>query len=304
MKRAFVPFLIATLAVLTSCGPIKMFVDVESKGDTLLQIPITGKKLAVVSVSDTSNDSIYVSALGVGLAEEMENGTGLQTGAVGVYTVSSDRHNIREAGTLDLLAVQTGCDMLIALDSLYMGSYTIIRDANVYYMSQYEHTVDIRMPISFNVTAYDASSLETLHSRKVSDTLSWTLMGDDDIPNSSAIYQANAYLEDGVKSAGIALAGHFLPSWNKEERMITCFQGAKWENAYYLALDFKWEQAMDIWLELVKNSSPQKQGCAAYNLAVACEILGRYDTALKWLDFAESKCYFAQMSTLRRMLQK
>ena len=86
--------------------------------------------------------------------------------------------------------------------------------------------------------------------------------------------------------------------------MVATFAGSKWESAYYLALDFKWEQAMDVWLELVKGGAPEKQGAAAYNLAVACEILGKYNTALKWLDFAESKCYFAQMTTLRKKLQE
>lgn len=303
MKR-FLPILLL-LSLLVSCGPVKMYVDVESKRDTGTMLSVSGRRLAVISVADPSDrDSALVSELGVGVAEKIESEAGLAAGTVGVFNIPSTYQNIREAGSLDLLAIQSDADLIIALDSLEVSSFNILRNSNVYYVAQYEHVVDVIMPVSYNVIAYDAAAMETLYANRVVDTLSWTLMGEEPISNSTAISQANSHLKDAVRASGGNLAQLFLPDWEKESVMIATFAGSKWESAYYLALDFKWEQAIDIWLELVKGPGLQKQGCAAYNLAVACEILGRYDVALKWLDFAESKCYFSQMTTLRKKLQE
>ena len=296
MKRA-VLFLFLTLVWFTSCGPSKTYVSVESKGKTENLIPFEGRKLSVVSVVRVGDrDSALVYELGMGVAQKIESEMGLEVGTVGVYTAPITGEGLSESGTLDLLAVQTDSDMLIALDSLSIGSFTLVRSG--------ENVVQVSLPVIFNVQAYDFLKLESIYRRQVVDTVVWTVMGEGQVPNSMAIAQANAHLKEAFRGVGEKVSEIFLPSWNQEERMILCFSGSKWENAYYLAYDFKWEQAIDVWLELVKGSSPMKQGAAAYNLAVACEILGRYDIALKWLDFAESKCYFAQMTTLRKKLQE
>ena len=302
MKRTLV--LVSWMILfLASCGPTKTYVNVEAQGKSEHIIPIEGRRLGIIAVSDAEDrDSALVSELGLGIAEKIESEMGTERGAIGVYSVSVANGGVREPGSLDLLAVQTNTDMIIALDSLYVGSYTIARGENAYYEGNIRSLVSVMLPISFNVMAYDVEKLATEYSRAISDTITWTIMAEEVIQNSAAIAQANAHLKEAFKGVGEKVASIFLPSWNQEERMIVCYGGSKWENAYYLALDFKWEQAMDVWLELVKSGSPQKQGAAAYNLAVACEILGKYNTALKWLDFAESKCYFAQMTTLRKKL--
>lgn len=302
MKRTLV--LISWLILLlASCGPVKTYVNVEAQGESEHVIPIEGRRVGVITVSDSEDrDSALVSELGLGIAEKIESEMGTERGAIGVYSVSAANGGVREPGSLDLLAVQTNTDMIIALDSLYVGSYTISRNENAYYEGNIRSVVSVMLPVYFRVMAYDVEKLAVEYSRNVIDTITWTIMAEEVVQNSAAIAQANAHLKEAFRGVGEKVADIFLPSWYQEERMIMCYSGSKWENAYYLALDFKWEQAIDVWLELVKSGSPQKQGAAAYNLAVACEILGRYDTALKWLDFAESKCYFAQMTTLRKKL--
>lgn len=289
--------------LLTACGPLKTVVNVESQGDAEHLISMGGRKIGVVSVSSVDHrDSALVSELGLGVAEKIEVEMGAEPGIVGVYSLPTEGGDIVGDGTLDLLAVQTDRDMFIVIDSLNVGSYTSSRNTKGYYQNSSVNVVDVLLPITFKVLAYDVKRLETLYSRQVVDTVTWSVMGEGEILNSTAIAQANAHLKEAFRGLGESVSMIFLPTWNQEERMIVCYSGSKWTNAYYLASDFKWEQAMEVWLELVKRGGPQKQGAAAYNLAVACEILGRYDTALKWLDYAETKCYFSQMTTLRKKL--
>lgn len=291
---------------LVSCGPVKTYINIESKGASEYPVTLDGKSISVVSVVKRSDrDSALVSELGLGVAEKIEVEMGLPQGAVGVYSVPEEDSNVLSSSTLDMVAIESDSDIIIALDSLQVGSYRVIRDGSkAYHEGEFKDVVDVALPVAYKVQAYDAVHLKTLVDKEVVDTITWSIMGDGQIQNSTAISQANTHLKEAFRTIGEATAHIFLPEWKQQERMIVCFSGSKWENAYYLASDFKWEQAMDVWLELVKGGSPDKQGAAAYNLAVACEILGRYDTALKWLDFAESKCYFSQMSTLRKKLQE
>lgn len=302
MKKTII-WLFCMAIFLTSCGPLKAVVNIESQGDAEHFISMEGRKIGVVSVSSVDDrDSALVSELGLGVAEKIESEMGVEPGIIGVYSLPFTGGDLISDGSLDLLAVQTDRDMFIVIDSLSVGSYTLSRNTKGYYQSSSVNMVDVLLPISFNVLAYDVKRLETLYSRQIVDTVTWSVMGEGEILNSTAIAQANAHLKEAFRGLGESISMIFLPTWNQEERMIVCYSGSKWMNAYYLASDFKWEQAMEVWLELVKRGGPNKQGAAAYNLAVACEILGRYDTALKWLDYAETKCYFSQMTTLRKKL--
>jgi hypothetical protein len=268
-------------------------------------VPMEGKSISVVTVIDVNDrDSALVSELGIGIAEKVEKELFLSQGAVGVYAVPCEDGGVIKSGTMDLLAIQSDSELMLVVDSLKVGSYIIERGMSANQQASIQNVVQVNLPVSFGLSAYDAVHLDVVYHRDVKDTVTWSIVGQEFIQNSAAIAQANNHLREAFRTFGEAVASSLLPVWNQEERMIVCYSGAKWENAYYLASDFKWEQAMDVWMELVKVGTPDKQGAAAYNLAVACEILGRYDIALKWLDFAEGKCYFAQMTTLRKKLQE
>lgn len=285
MRRYISLIVVSVLLAVTSCAPIPMYLNLESKNLPEVSIPIEGREIGVISVVEANGkDSALVAELGMGIAEKLESD---------VYVVSSEYMDLSEPGTLDLYAIQTQKDFLITVDSLYAGNYNVKRD----------NFITVKLPVSFKMKAYDARNIETYFDKLVVDTLSWTIFGSENVSDSYAVSQANSLLKEVMREVGNQAASVLVPTWSQEERMIVCFQSSDWETAYYLAYDFKWEQAMDIWLELVKSQNPQKSGSAAYNMAVACEILGRYDVALKWLEYAEQKCYFSQMTTLKRKLQ-
>ena len=52
-------------------------------------------------------------------------------------------------------------------------------------------------------------------------------------------------------------------------------------------MSFKWKEAMEIWMEDTSSSDNVKASCAAFNIAVACEMLEHFDLANEWLDVAK-----------------
>ena len=68
--------------------------------------------------------------------------------------------------------------------------------------------------------------------------------------------------------------------------IITYDDAPEWEEAYELAADFRWTEAIDKWMEVVESRNPKKSAFAAYNIAIGCEMVERFDLALKWLDYS------------------
>ena len=71
---------------LVSCGPVKTYINIESKGASEYPVTLDGKSISVVSVVKRSDrDSALVSELGLGVAEKIEVEMGLPQGAVGGF---------------------------------------------------------------------------------------------------------------------------------------------------------------------------------------------------------------------------
>jgi hypothetical protein len=66
--------------------------------------------------------------------------------------------------------------------------------------------------------------------------------------------------------------------------------------AYNHALAFAWDEAMKIWMELVKGDNAKEVACAAFNMSVACEMQGNFELAQKWLDLSQKHLIFRKQN--------
>jgi hypothetical protein len=78
-----------------------------------------------------------------------------------------------------------------------------------------------------------------------------------------------------------------------------------WYKALEHAIMFEWEEARDIWLALTKSRKNQKMiSFAAYNLAVASEMLGQIELAGEWLDLSKQYLHIPEITHYRQMLDE
>lgn len=304
-RMKIVPFYLVCIAFfLSACAPTQLSLVIDSKVESNDVITLNGRSAAVVSITRPDDrDSALVVEMGLGVAEGVEKELGLESGTIKVFSYPSSNIDRNKVGSLDLLALQHELDLLIVVDSLIFGHYSIPLKTTAYIDDSFKHFSEVTLPYSLTLSIYDRSQLGVKFKKWVNDTLSWSIVHDEEVANSVAINRVNGALKQWVRAEGESVAKVFLPKWNTQERTIISFSGLKWQNGYYLAYDFKWEEAIDVWLSLVKSSNPKKSGAAAYNIAVACEILGEYQLARKWLDYANGKCYFSPMTTLSHILK-
>jgi hypothetical protein len=72
------------------------------------------------------------------------------------------------------------------------------------------------------------------------------------------------------------------PYWSKSERYIVGMGGGTWGKAIALAQKYKWEAAAAVWQSYSDSKNLRARGAAALDIAVAKEMLGDYDQAVKW----------------------
>ncbi|MBQ9462469.1 MAG: hypothetical protein IJU68_02290, partial [Bacteroidales bacterium] len=72
----------------------------------------------------------------------------------------------------------------------------------------------------------------------------------------------------------------------------------------YLAYDFHWKRAADIWMALSGTGNYTKRACACYNTALAFYMMGDLNIATKWLDRADGYESLGLSPGLRKRIEE
>ena len=93
-------------------------------------------------------------------------------------------------------------------------------------------------------------------------------------------------LKNAADYLGRRTARSFVDQWETQDRVIFLYRKTEWNRAYDYALAFEWDKAMQIWLKLTEGNNAQEVACAAFNVALSCEMQGYFDLAKEWLEFS------------------
>ena len=116
------------------------------------------------------------------------------------------------------------------------------------------------------------------------------------------IGEAEEYMAEISFEMGETLASALSPQWKGENRLLAVFSGNAWTKACRMAQDFKWEDAMEIWMRLAGSANPMHSAYAAYNVAVGCEVLGNIGLAKKWTEYSLARMQTREALALKERL--
>ena len=255
--------------------------DIDSKS---IAVYITTKESP-----EADGSSLPKLKFATGLASGLERNLGLGEGAVYVL------HHYPEPATgfysmdyIQSLSRQADSDMVIIVEDIRISDFT--RVSNVAVSSsqvQYMHAL-----FEGVLSAYDGTTAEQLTQKVIRDTIYWEV-----ITNSSSAASSSGGIEAAVNAIssriGNDVSDTFFPTWSTEPRYLYVHGNQKWAEAYRQAKSFRWERAINIWSAELNQSDKYKAACAAINIAVGCEMTGRAELALDWLNVAE-KTYKAE----------
>lgn len=268
--RALFSILSAVL-LLSSCGPSRHAIHVEMRHPSKAGIDLTGKIVSVVYYSGgDAFESQAVENMALGFAEVIEKDNDSGEGSVGVYSVDRRSGDYAVKDSLVNLVIQTDGDVVFLMDATLADEMTA------------EGT-------SVKVTLYCYNGLDK-------DDAVRKFTGNTVIPSSSQ----DALLSDAL-ATGKRVAESFKAQWKHEQYSIAYYDSIKWYEALERAEQYDWKGAMDVWFEFLDSGDALKRASAAYDIAVACYMLGDFDLASQWLDRSDAE---NKMPTLSDALRK
>jgi hypothetical protein len=306
MKAIRTTGLLSVLLILSSCGPLINIMEVDVRLPATRPINIVGREMAVFtpqydSVSVT--DSVLLHKFAQSLADALASEAYLAPGSVPVfshYTGSEALGTLEQPDYVHRLALETGTNLVFMVDSVDIGGF-FSRD-----ISQVEDDYKLNYlmaPFTSVVRVYDAEKVQFIKYIPLRDTVAWEVWIPSDSETVSIPASAFQDLQKASEFFAKELAETFMDQWETQDRVIFVYEKRDWNLAYNHALAFAWDEAMKIWMELVKGTNTKEVACAAFNLALACEMQGNFELAQKWLDLSQKTFELPEAKYYNELLQ-
>lgn len=292
-KNSLFYILCALLALsLHSCVPQIHYLNVDVRRNAVADIPQDGTSAVFSVIGSNDQDSIRLTNVAIGLAEKLEEDRNLEKGSLSVWSLpegefvgfpagAGQNLRVQSLAYLNSLSARSGANTLYFVDNLTYLPY-ISQNNNSYAQ---ESGYNVVVPFKVDMNIYDASRDSVIYSTMMQDSL--YLNVDSSISPREMGSAIAKYLPAISKKIGSILGKDVTPQWVTQQRMLITYDDApEWEEAYELAADFRWTEAIDKWMEVVESRNPKKSAFAAYNIAIGCEMVERFDLALKWLDYS------------------
>ena len=289
------------LALAGCATPQAMMFDVEVMTPKAFVLNLDEQNASVVATYDLQKkDSTNMACIASGAATYLEEKNALEVGSVGAYTIPSDEYQgTNDKEYLEQLMMATGSPILVILDGLNLEKFRLSREYN----GMLGTGSFLTMKGSTSITVYDAIQDTTLFQKRVSDSILFKIPYELSLSESSVKDFIAANDSIIMTAFGQKLADHICNSWVEEEWMLIDYpDDSAWHGAYKNAMDFKWEEAIKAWIPLTEDQKPEKASYAAFNIAVACQMLGQTDLAIEWVSFARSKMDFSEARQLSQYL--
>jgi len=296
---------LVSIIFLSSCGPTVQFFNIDERVAPLHPVNFENRSISVyVSMASEQpevnmlfqNDSAQMSNLATGIAASLEQNLLLEQGAVYVfnhYPAKGFKYNMEY---IQSLSASSNSDVLVVVDTLMVGKTQVMNDlkspVNQAYRSNY-----VFAPIRTVINVFDGITAERLGRIDQKDTVYWEILSRNDARENAIKYKAVESMLIVATTLGEDIVTTMFPQWKTVGKYLYIYPVPSWQKAYEYSLEFKWREAMDIWLEEISNHDAIRAASAAYNIAVACELTDRLELAIEWIDVSIKK--FRSQSVLR-----
>lgn len=300
------------IGLLGGCAPQARFFNVDVKQPRRAEQELLAghEKIAIFPViRSNAQDSSRLGTIAVELAEQLEQDKTLNTGSISVYSLPASEFrgfNQEQSGRmqeytkdyLNSLMAESGCYMQLFISNLLFQPASVNRQGSYGEFS----TVQILLPYSIRLDLYNTLQNSLLYTVNHQDSIYLQVTGT--VPDKSVNSIIASHLPEISKKIGTILSGYLTTQWTTLERMLITYDGeTDWETPYELAQDFKWQEAIEYWMQSTFSGSAKRAAFAAYNIAVGCEMTEQFPLAQEWIEFSLKKFPFKEAMELKTHLQ-
>lgn len=285
---------------LSSCIPYKT-IDIQYLNKPEIQIPSDfNKPIILVNFNKNKSkskkerfeyalDSIASVEASLSLKENLQNSPWFEDIDIPVakYQRNDSSKYIKPLkwNTLNSFNTKDSIDLIISLEYMKVlvksDSYRTRNDGIEYYYGY------LKMPIYCYWRVYNLTKKQIPNGYLYQDTLLWD--ASDWIPvkvgeQLPGNFSASSYAGG---DAGEKYAKMITPYWNDDKRMFFHTGSKEMEKAAVSVSKGEWIDAASEWQKVFALNRNKLSAKAAFNLALANEMLGKFDLALEWLRKAK-----------------
>ena len=308
MKRLV--FLLCGLSLMAvSCGPSSFLMDVEMRDVSRSGLDLGRKTFSVVYIDNGDfADSTFSASAADGFAQTLESGYFSGERVINVYRLDSiPGADYSSRDTLVNILMDVGTDVVFLIEPPELGRPRVLEPVKVRtggaVPADSSYLSEVEVPFLVRLDVYDSmNKADSVFSFTGKSTVRPVAYSDGNDPDDIIAMKAARAIGEPAATVGRKLADSFLSTWKNESYSVIYYDSGRWLDAAYAASDYRWKDAMDIWMGLLDTGNLQKRSCAEYNISLACYMLGNYALALEWLDRSDSDCPLYQSRSLRQKI--
>lgn len=308
MKRGFLFSAVLPFLAAVSCGPMTFTMDVEMRGVSRSGLDLGRKSFSVVYLDSGSKaDSLFGSGVSEGFAQKLETEYFSGERFIDIYRLDmKPGADYASKDTLLNILMDTGSDVVFLFEPPALGEAVAGKPAKVTSAGRSadsSYVSEVSVPFSIRLDVYDsmnkADSVFSFNGADVAKPVAYT---DGAESQAELVAKGLSSLGDAGKDVGRRMADTFVSTWKSERHPVIYYDAQAWINAAYAANDYRWKDAMDIWIRFADSGNYEKRSCAAYNISLACYMMGDYALALEWLDRSDKDYPLAVSRELRKKI--
>ncbi|MGE0076533.1 MAG: DUF6340 family protein [Bacteroidales bacterium] len=299
IKRVVLFMLFAVL--LNSCIPYR-YIDIQYYDKTKQNLPINKGKVLVVAnlynrelsnkkeMMEWALDSVAVTTATESLNEILLSSPmydGLET-INKVYYRNDTSKVILPLSWNELSRLSARNDsvnLIVSLDYMRINPYSDCIPRWVGSVKEFYGYLDVAVYCYWRV--YDLSNRKITNSYLYRDTLSWEATDWTEVKIGNqlpGVFTATAY---AGADAAEKYASLIAPTWKNDTRILFNTGSKLFIQAEKLAEHGQWLDAAALWQKLTSDKNTVIAAKAAFNMALANEMLGNFEVAIDWLDEAQ-----------------
>ena len=298
----YLPIAVCALMAVSCATPQVMRFNVDVLQPVKFNLDVEDQSTAIIATYSTeTQDSIAIAGVALGAARFLETENALEDGDVGAFIIPQEEYKgTQDKDYMEGLMMETGRSCLVILSNISFGNGTIIRKHNPWG----EINTSVIIPSRAFMDVYDAISDTTLFSTIATDSIQI------DIPYEFASSQQDIQMYmDSTESLvftrfGAAAVQNICPYWKTEIWNLFDYPTiSSWHKAYMNARNFRWQEAITNWMPFTEEKDAKKASLAAFNIAVACQIMGENELAASWISFCRGKLDFKEAAQLQQYIK-
>jgi hypothetical protein len=129
---------------------------------------------------------------------------------------------------------------------------------------------------------YDYKNQVVIDKNSFMDTKSWSGVGNNPDQARNRLPSKRHMINEAGVFSGSMYGVRISPSWMRASRIYYSGKDDRFKTAKRYVETNDWEEAMNIWLQIVDDPEPKTAGRACFNMGIGNEVLGNLDDALEW----------------------